>query len=108
MTVKTILFLILILTPSLMAQESTTTPITITNTTGYSTLCTSCVTFLEQLPGFLENYSPVTGINAETLCTTLAKRMPSVSDPCFKLFAEYWPNSANATTIQICESLYFC
>ncbi|PIC30969.1 hypothetical protein B9Z55_022042 [Caenorhabditis nigoni] len=73
-----------------------------------STLCQSCMTFLEELPGFLENYSPLYGINATTLCTKLSQHMPSVGEPCFKLFAEYWPAGTNATTLEICGALYFC
>ncbi|KAF1755248.1 hypothetical protein GCK72_021817 [Caenorhabditis remanei] len=95
-----IVFFFFLLLTSIRAQSPTPT--------GYSNLCQSCMIFLEQLPGFMENYSPVTGIDATTLCTSLAHHMPSLGQPCFKLFAEYWPAGTNATTIQICDALYFC
>ncbi|CAI2352771.1 unnamed protein product [Caenorhabditis sp. 36 PRJEB53466] len=76
--------------------------------TAYTTLCQSCLSFLTTLPGFLDNYTPSVAIDANTLCSAVAERMPSVGEPCFKLFAEYWPSVTNATTLQICQTLFFC
>ncbi|CCC42182.1 Saposin B-type domain-containing protein [Caenorhabditis elegans] len=61
---KPIFFLILFSAPLIFAENSTEPTVL---TTGYSSMCQSCIDFLEHLPGFLDKYSPDLGIDADTL-----------------------------------------